>query len=72
MKGNKSGWLVTGLLVGALAGVAVGLLAAPRTGKESRETLRHKAGDYAGTLRERFQRGGAPEHANNVVAALTS
>ena len=71
MKSNKSGRRVTGFIVGAVAGVAIGLLAAPKTGKETREIIRHKTGDYAGTLRERFRRGGAGEQSNRRVEALS-
>lgn len=35
-----------GFLIGALAGVAVGFLYAPKSGKETREMLREKAGEF--------------------------
>ncbi len=71
MKSNISGRLITGLVLGAVAGAAGGLLVAPKTGKETREIVRHKAGDYAGTLRERFGRDGTGEQSNRRVEALS-
>ncbi len=59
MMRNKTGRFVTGLIVGSLTGAAVGLLFAPRSGRESRDVVRHKSGHYVGTLRERFGRCGA-------------
>jgi gas vesicle protein len=56
--------IITGLLAGALIGSVAGLLFAPKTGKETRETMsdranewRDRAGDYVGNLRERIRRG---------------
>ena len=34
-----------GFLIGAIAGVAIGFLYAPKSGKETREMLREKAGE---------------------------
>ncbi len=59
MMRNKTGRLVTGLIVGSLTGAAVGLLFAPRTGRETQKVIKHKTGHYVGTLRERFGRCGA-------------
>ncbi len=59
MMRNKTGRFVTGLIVGSLTGAAVGLLFAPRSGRETRDVVRHKTGHYVGTLRERFGRCGA-------------
>ena len=56
---NKTGRFVTGWIVGSLTGAAVALLFAPRTGRETRDVVRHKTGHYVGTLRERFGRCGA-------------
>ena len=55
--------LMTGLITGAAVGAAAGLLLAPKPGKVNRRfvamravRLRHKAGGYAGTLREKVRR----------------
>ena len=71
MKSTISGRLIIGLVLGSVAGAAVGLLVAPKTGKEAREIVRHKTGDYAGTLRERFGRDGTGEQSNRRVEALS-
>ncbi len=42
--------LLIGFIAGAIAGLALGLLLAPRTGAESRALLKEKAGD----IRERI------------------
>ncbi len=71
MTRNKTGRFVTGLIVGSLTGAAVGLLFAPRTGRESRGVVRHKSGHYVGTLRERLggcgATNGTKEHADTHV-----
>ncbi len=59
MTRNKTGRFVTGLIVGSLMGGTVGLILAPRSGRETRDVVRHKTGHYVGTLRERFGRCGA-------------
>ncbi len=75
MMRNKTGRLVTGLIVGSLTGATVGLLFAPRTGRESRDMVGHKAGYYVGTLREKFGRceatNGAEEHAHTPMGAAS-
>ncbi len=71
MMSNKPGRYVTGMIVGSLTGATVGLLFAPRSGRETREVVKQKTGHYAGTLRERFGRCGATngtkEHADTHV-----
>ena len=51
------------LLAGALAGTAVGLMLAPKSGKETREVvgskageLQQRAGDYVDLLRAKFKK----------------
>jgi gas vesicle protein len=44
-KEGGNGFLL-GFLIGALAGVAVGFLYAPKTGKETRAMLKEKAGEF--------------------------
>ncbi len=71
MMRNKTGRFVTGLIVGSLTGATVGLLFAPRSGRESRDVVGHKAGHYVGALRERFGRceatNGAKENGHTHV-----
>jgi gas vesicle protein len=43
---------VSGLALGIIVGVAAGLLFAPRSGQETRETIRKKAQDSADQLRQ--------------------
>jgi gas vesicle protein len=43
MNDRDTGSFVSGLLVGALVGVALGLLFAPQSGKETRELVKAKA-----------------------------
>jgi len=70
--------LVTGLIAGAFIGTVVGLLVAPKPGKETRQIVairagewRTKAGDYVGTLREKIRRdsqaNGVEEHSNEHI-----
>ena len=51
---NKTRRFVTGFIVGSLTGTAVGLLFAPRTGRETRRVVKYKTGRHAGALRGRF------------------
>ncbi len=53
---NKTGRFATGLIVGSLAGVGAGMMFTPRTGRETRDSVRRQTGRYVGTLRERFKR----------------
>jgi len=53
---NKTGRFATGLIIGSLAGAAAGMMFAPSTGRETRESVRYQTGHYVGTLRKRFQR----------------
>ncbi len=55
---NNTRRFVAGLVVGSLTGGAAGLLFAPRSGRGTRDVVRHKTGHYVGTLRERFGRCG--------------
>jgi gas vesicle protein len=43
MSANRSGAFMGGLLLGAAAGAIAGLLAAPRTGRETRQILKKSA-----------------------------
>lgn len=60
--------LLTGLIGGAIAGAVAGLMLAPKAGKEAREIVREKGGEYLNkgegyisALRERIGRGGDSE-----------
>ncbi|MFQ6026735.1 MAG: YtxH domain-containing protein [Dehalococcoidia bacterium] len=76
MSGNKMGRLFGGLIVGTLAGTAIGLLLAPKPGKETREMvsskasqLQNRAGGYVDMLRAKFKGDQAADavatHADN-------
>lgn len=64
--GNKAGRFLTGLIVGSLAGAAVGVMIAPRPGKQMRHQISHKTREHVGNLRAKFKKSadthGAPEH----------
>lgn len=51
-KGKKFG---LGIVLGALAGVVTGLLTAPKSGKETREDLKNKAGELKGSAERRLK-----------------
>lgn len=74
----KPNSLITGIITGALIGTAIGLLFAPKTGKETRDivvtragVIRQRAGDYVGNMREKMKRGrsleGSEEASDNHV-----
>jgi len=46
--------LAVGVVVGAIAGIAFALLLAPKSGRESRETVTRQATQYVGILRRRI------------------
>ncbi len=58
VKANVSGRFVSGLLIGAMSGIAAGLLVAPGPGRESRQIIRHKVGGHVDSLREKFKQNG--------------
>ena len=70
MMRNKTGRLVTGLILGSLMGGTVGLVLAPLSGRKTREVVKHKTGHYVGALGETFGRcrasNGAEEHADTT------
>ena len=44
--------LATGLVLGTVAGVAAGMLVAPKTGKENRHLIKERLGTIQGRLRK--------------------
>ena len=46
--------VVLGLVVGAIAGITLSLLLAPKAGRESRELIKGKSGQFWGTVLTRF------------------
>ena len=63
--------LITGLIAGVAAGAIAGLFLAPKPGKETRkivsaraDTLRNKASDYVGVMRQRMRKSGTMQAVN--------
>lgn len=48
--------LLIGALAGLVAGVAVGLLLAPASGRETRQKIANSAGDLGDNLKKRFRK----------------
>ncbi len=59
-RNGGSSYIGVGLLLGVIAGVAVGLMLAPRTGSETREILRERIASGAERIRQ-FRRGDEAE-----------
>ena len=53
VKANK---LVAGIVVGATTGTAIGLLMAPKSGRDTRKMVRGKTDQYAQAFRGRFKK----------------
>lgn len=70
MSGNK---FVAGMIIGAAAGAAIGLLFAPKPGKETRHMVKdragkisHQAGGYVGSVREKVRRNKSQRTADSL------
>ena len=66
--------MVTGVVAGVVVGAALGLLFAPKTGKETRQivglktnAMRTKAGDYVTSIRNKIKKGGEIETLNGAA-----
>lgn len=53
---DKNQKFLLGALSALLAGVAVGLLVAPKNGKETRDLIKNKAGDLGGTAKDKYDK----------------
>ena len=51
-KGKKFG---LGIIIGAVAGVVTGLLTAPKSGKETRQDIKNKAGELKGSAERKLK-----------------
>lgn len=53
---NKNEKFLIGAIGALFTGVAIGLLLAPKSGKESRKIIKHKASDLGGTAKEKYEK----------------
>lgn len=66
--------IMAGVVAGAVVGTALGVLFAPKTGKETRQivsiktnAMRTKAGDYITSIRNKMKKGGEIETLNGAA-----
>lgn len=52
---NKSGDFIAGIVIGGLIGAAIGILYAPKSGKETREDLGRKADELLTKAKEEYE-----------------
>lgn len=53
---NKDQKFLVGAIGALITGVAIGLLLAPKSGKESRKLIKHKANDLGGTAKDKYEK----------------
>ena len=53
---NKDQKFLIGALGALLTGVTIGLLLAPKSGKESRKLIKHKATDLSDTAKDKYEK----------------
>jgi gas vesicle protein len=53
---ERNGDLFKGLVIGGLIGVGLGILYAPKSGKETREDIARKTDDFLGKAREEYEK----------------
>ena len=53
---NKNQKFLIGSIGALITGVALGLLVAPKSGKESRKLIKHKANDLGGTAKDKYEK----------------
>jgi gas vesicle protein len=56
MMSENNNDLLKGLFIGGLIGMALGLLFAPKSGKETREDIAHKANDVLAKAKEEYEK----------------
>jgi gas vesicle protein len=55
MSEHRCGEWVKGFLIGGMVGAVIGILYAPKSGKETRDELAGKAKDLAGKVKEEYE-----------------
>ncbi|TDE11596.1 YtxH domain-containing protein [Dyadobacter psychrotolerans] len=53
---NKNQKFLIGSIGALITGIAIGLLVAPKSGKESRKLIKHKANDLGGTAKDKYEK----------------
>lgn len=73
MSDNGKGKFIIGAIVGVLAGATLGILFAPRSGKETRKMLGEKAKEYGEKGKELLDKGTvtAKEKIKNVADEIS-
>ena len=60
--------MLIGLAVGMVVGAAAGMLLSPKSGRENREFIKRKYGDYMRRVKEKMSRGKSSEQAEEEAA----